>query len=167
MTVQMGKELAISYIRSLQEQGYSNEEIICHLVSEYAGEPCDREKAEFVLRSLVSYGFQVNEIPTYLATVAQLKNQVDQDYYPTALDHALRRISILGGICGAMTFAMVGAFPESVLPIVMFVPVGSIGVAVATQAGRSRGKQKAKTIRNSLRDNQRDMENRANSRKFR
>ncbi len=167
MTVQMGKELATAYIRSLQEQGYSNEEIICHLVSEYAGEPCDREEAEFILRRLVSWGFQIDEIAVYLATVAQLKNQVEQDYYPTALDHALKRTSILGGICGAVTFAMVGAFPESVLPIVMFVPVGSIGVAVATQVGRSRGKQKAKTIRNSLRDNQRDMENRANSRKFR
>ena len=152
MTVQMGKELAISYIRSLQEQGYSNEEIICHLVSEYAGEPCDREEAEFVLRRLVSWGFQIDEIAVYLATVAQLKNQVEQDYYPTALDHALKRTSILGGICGAVTFAMVGAFPESVLPIVMSVPVGSIGVAVATQVGRSRGKQKAKTSRNSPRD---------------
>ena len=167
MTVQMGKELAISYIRSLQEQGYSNQEIICHLVSEYAGEPCDREEAEFILRRLVSWGFQIDEIAVYLATVVQLKNQVEQDYYPTALDHALKRTSILGGICGAVTFAMVGAFPESVLPIVMSVPVGALGVAVATQVGRSRGRQKAKTIRNSLIDNQRDMENRAKSRKYR
>lgn len=167
MTVQMGKELAISYIRSLQEQGYSNEEIICHLVSEYAGEPCDREKAEFVLRRLVSWGFQIDEIAVYLATVAQLKNHVEQDYYPPVLDKVLNRISILGSFAGVMTFAMVGVFPESVLPIVMSVPVGSIGVAVATQVGRTKGKQKAKTIRDSLRDNQRDMENRANSRKFR
>lgn len=167
MTVQMGKELATAYIRSLQEQNYSNEEIICHLVSEYAGEPCDREEAEFILRRLVSWGFQIDEIAIYLATVAQLKNHVEQDYYPPVLDKILNRISILGSFGGVMTFAMVGAFPESVLPVVMSVPIGSIGVAVATQVGRSKGKQKAKMMRKSLMENQRDMENRAKSRKYR